>query len=164
MNKHPLIKRLIVKNPVAKARQDAKETIDKAKSQGQAAGGIQILRYPSNIGQDNIEQPHNVTFRIKVRENSTAGKAFVKNNKDVEYDNNSNGRLTNEEGKNLITLGAGVGGAVVGSRLAKAATGGGNNSLVAGGVAGLVGAAGGFRSRAGTRRKSWQHAGFKSSG
>jgi len=134
---------VVVKNPVAKARQDAKETIDKAKSQGQAAGGIQILRYPANIGQDNIEQPHNVTFRIKVRENSTAGKAFVKNNKNVEFDDNSNGRLTNEEGKNLITLGAGVGGAVVGSRLAKLATGGGNNSLL-GGVVGVGGAAGGF--------------------
>jgi len=134
---------VIVKNPVAKSKQDAKEAIDKAKSQGQAAGSMQMLRYPSNIGQDNIEQPHNVTFRIKVRENSTAGKAFVKNNKDVEYDNNSNGRLTNEEGKNLITLGAGVAGAVVGNRLAKLATGGGNNSLVKGAF-GLAGAGGGF--------------------
>ena len=133
----------VIKNTVARDRQDATETIDKARGAGQSAGGLQMLRYPANIGQDNIEQPHNVTFSIKVRESSSAGKAFVKNNKDVEYDNNSNNRLTNEEGKNLITLGAGVAGAVVGNRLAKAATGGGNNSVVKGAL-GLAGAGGGF--------------------
>jgi hypothetical protein len=54
----------VIKNTVARDRQDATETIDKARGAGQSAGGLQMLRYPANIGQDNIEQPHNVTFSI----------------------------------------------------------------------------------------------------
>lgn len=105
--------------------------------------GLAMLRYPSNVGGSNTEQPHTVTFDIKVRENSTAGKALTKNNKDIEYDDNNNNRLDAAGAKSLYKVTAGVAGAVVGSRLASKVAAGGSNDIVKSGAA-VLGAAAGF--------------------
>jgi len=88
-------------------------------------GGAKIYRYPLNVEQ--YEQPHSVTFRIKVREKSKAGQRYVSENSNVQFDESNKNRLNDEELSNLIGVSSALGGATAGNLLAGRLTRDGNN-------------------------------------
>lgn len=131
-------------NTPSSNQQTAQEKVEKKKREQP----IKIYRYPSSL--DTVEQPHSVEFRVKIRENTAAGKALAKNYK-VNYDDNSNNRIGNQDGfiEGAYAVGGGLAGAAAGNIVARAATSGGNVTGVAktfgtiGG--GLLGASGGAK-------------------
>jgi len=109
--------------------------------------GAKIYRYPLNVEQ--YEQPHSVTFRIKVREKSKAGQRYVSENSNVQFDESNRNRLNDEELNNLIGVATALGGATAGNLIARSLTKEGNNrwaniaietgGTFLGGITGFVG-------------------------
>jgi len=117
---------VVERNP-SRDNQTAQEIIE---NDDYKRGGAKIYRYPLNVEQ--YEQPHSVTFRIKVREKSKAGQRYVSENSNVQYDESNKNRLNDEELKNLTGAAAALGGATAGGIIARKATAGGNNAVASG--------------------------------